>query len=222
MKYTDRIRLLSTARINKYKFACGEDKSKTIQLYQYNIKLNQRFYGIIGTFEIILRNLIDEHYTAKLGTDWIVMQAASGLLLKHDAADIHKLKTSYTNKGEYSHDKMVASFHFGFWTHLFTKRNYRVGGKTLLQIFPSKAHGLNQKQIYDDLSSIREFRNRIAHHEPICFDKAHTIDTTYARKHYTLIRTYIQFMGYNPDSIFLGVEKPDKILVKIDELKSSI
>lgn len=219
MKYTDRIRLLSTARINKYKTACGGDKARTIQLYQYNIKLSQRFYGIIGTFEVILRNLIDEHYTALFGTDWIVSQAAAGLLLEHDTAEIRRFESTYKSKGIYSHDKMVASFHFGFWTSLFTKRNYRVGGKTLLRIFPSKAHGLNQKQIYEDLSSIREFRNRIAHHEPICFDGLCSISTVYARKHYDLIRTYIGFMGYDPDSIFLGVEKPDKILVKIDSLK---
>ncbi len=218
MKYTDRIRLLSTARINKYKNACKGDKSKTIQLYQYNIKLCQRFYGIIGTFEVILRNLINDHYTDKLGNDWIVKQADVGLLLEHDKDEILHLENTYKRKGVYSHDKMVASFHFGFWTSLFTKRNYRVGGKTLLQIFPAKTHGLNQKQIYDDLSAIREFRNRIAHHEPICFDCLREISTEYARKHYELIRTYVGFIGYNPDSIFLGVEKPDKILAKIDAL----
>lgn len=218
MKYADRIRLLSTARLNKYKTACDGDKAKTIQLYQYNIKLCQRFYGIMCTFEIILRNLINEHYTIKLGSDWIVLQAATGLLLEHDATEIHKLEKAYRNKGVYSHDKMVASFHFGFWTCLFTKRNYWAGGKTLLQIFPAKAHGLNQKQIYKDLSAIREFRNRIAHYEPICFDSSSSISTAYVRKHYDLIRTYILFMDYDPDSIFLGVEKPEKILTKIDNL----
>ena len=82
MKYTDQIRLLSEARINKYLFACGEDKVKTIQLYLYNIKLCQRFYGVICLFEIMLRNLIDEHYKKQFGPNWIVTQAKKNLLLE--------------------------------------------------------------------------------------------------------------------------------------------
>lgn len=120
--------------------------------------------------------------------------------------------------GVYNNDKMVASFTFGFWTYLFTKRNYRVGGKTLLKIFPNKAHGLKQSDIYKDLTAIREFRNRIAHHEPICFNAARAIDTTYARRHYNLIRTYIGYMGFDPDSVLRAVEKPDSILNVIDSI----
>ena len=204
--------------MNKYKFACGGNKAKTIQLYQYNIKLCQRFYGIICLFEVMLRNLIDEHYKDKFGNNWIVTQARKGALLENDAGEIRQLEKIYQDKGVYSHDKMVASFHFGFWTSLFTKRNYRVGGKTLLRIFPHKTCGLNQRQIYEQLSEIRAFRNRIAHYEPICFDADCQINTTYASDRYERIRTYVRFMGYEPDSIFLGVEKPDKILSKINDL----
>ena len=70
-----------------------------------------------------------------------------------------------------------------------------------------KAHGLKQSDIYRELTAIREFRNRIAHHEPICFNAARTIDTTYARSHYNLIRTYIGYMGLDPDSVLRAVEK---------------
>lgn len=54
-------------------------------------------------------------------------------------------------------------------------KNYRVGGKTLLQIFTNKVYGLKQSDIYRELTTIHEFRNRIAHHEPICFNAARTI-----------------------------------------------
>lgn len=75
----------------------------------------------------------------RFGNGWIVSQAASGLLLEHEVG-IRKLEAVY-KKNVHSYDKMVASFHFSFWTYLFTKRNYRVGGKTLLEIFSAKAHG---------------------------------------------------------------------------------
>lgn len=219
MKYDECLRVLSPARLNKYAQACGNDRAKTLRLYQYNIKLSQRFYGVIGMFEIMLRNAINIHYQGYFhDTNWIINQARVGGLLEHDADDIQKTQNSYTAMGVYNNDKMVASFTFGFWTYLFTKRNYRVGGKTLLKIFPNKAHGLKQSDIYKDLTAIREFRNRIAHHEPICFNAARAIDITYARRHYNLIRTYIGYMGFDPDSVLRAVEKPDSILNVIDSI----
>lgn len=219
MKYDECLRVLSPARLNKYAQACGNDKAKTLRLYQYNIKLSQRFYGVIGMFEIMLRNAINIHYQGYFhDTNWIINQARVGGLLEHDADDIQKTQNSYTAMGVYNNDKMVASFTFGFWTYLFTKRNYRVGGKTLLKIFPNKAHGLKQSDIYKDLTAIREFRNRIAHHEPICFNADRAIDITYARRHYNLIRTYIVYMGFDPDSVLRAVEKPDSILNVIDSI----
>ena len=62
MKYNECLQVLSPARLNKYAQACGNDKAKTLRLYQYNIKLSQRFYGVIGMFEIMLRNAINIHY----------------------------------------------------------------------------------------------------------------------------------------------------------------
>ena len=176
MKYNECLQVLSPARLNKYTQACGDDKAKALRLYQYNIKLSQRFYGVIGMFEIMLRNAINIHYQGYFhDANWIINQARVGGLLEHDAAEIQRTQNTYTAIDVYNNDKMVASFTFGFWTYLFTRNNYRVGGKTLLQIFPNKAHGLKQTDIYRELTAIREFRNRIAHHEPICFNAARTI-----------------------------------------------
>lgn len=91
MKYDECLRVLSPARLNKYAQACGNDRAKTLRLYQYNIKLSQRFYGVIGMFEIMLRNAINIHYQGYFhDTNWIINQARVGGLLEHDAADIQK------------------------------------------------------------------------------------------------------------------------------------
>ena len=78
---------------------------------------------------------------------------------------------------------------------------------------------LKQTDIYKQLTAIREFRNRIAHHEPICFNATRAIDTKYAKEHYELIRTYIEYMGFDSDSVLRMVEKPDSILKVIDGMK---
>ena len=73
-------------------------------------------------------------------------------------------------------------------------------------------------QLYLDLTHIREFRNRIAHHEPICFDGSGHINTTFARTHYQLICDYIFYLGQPSDDVVSWAEKPDSILNLIDKM----
>ena len=167
-----------------------------------------------------MRNAINEHYIAYYSDpDWIVNQADCGKLLEYNKDEIRQTEAGYRRRGIYNNDKMVASLTMGFWTKLFSKKRYKRGGKTLLQIFPNKRKGKNQADIYKDLTHIREFRNRIAHHEPICFDGIGNISTAFARSHYQLICEYIGYMGQQPDNVIRWTEKPDKILNQIDSIR---
>lgn len=205
--------------MGKYSKACSGNKLKTMQLYRYNLRLCQRFYGVLNLLEVILRNAVNEHYIKYYSdSDWIVNQAKKGKLLAHHIDEIKQTEADYKKRGIYNNDKMVSALTFGFWTYLFTKKNYRLGGKTLLKIFPNKAKGKNQADIYLDLTHIREFRNRIAHHEPICFDGNGNISTAFARRHYKLIFDYIDYFGQQPSNVLQWAEKPDEILNMIDRM----
>ncbi len=213
-------KIFSAARFGRYYRACDGNKSRTMQLYRYNLRLCQRFYGILNIFEVILRNAVNEHYLSYYSdSDWIVNQANSGKLLEHDKDEIKQTEADYKKRNIYNNDKMVSSLTFGFWTFLFTKNNYKKGGKTLLKIFPNKVKGKNQADVYLDLTHIREFRNRIAHHEPICFDGFGHISTSFARKHYRLICDYIDYLGQQSGKVIQWAEKPDSILGEIDKMK---
>lgn len=123
------------------------------------------------------------------------------------------------NGGRYTNDRVVSSVTFGFWTYLFTRVPFRRGGSTLLQIFPAKTVGLGQRAIFNELQTIKDFRNRIAHHEAICFDSTGTKSTVSVRANYALVIKYIQFLGYQESHIYLGLDiLPDKIMQKIDTL----
>ena len=212
-------KLYSAARMGKYVRACVGDKRKTMQLYRYNLRLCQRFYGPLNLFEVMLRNAINAHYAVHFADpDWIVNQADSGKLLSYNQIEIRQTEAGYRRRGIYNNDKMVASLTMGFWTKLFSKKRYKRGGKTLLRIFPNKQKGKNQSDVYRDLTHIREFRNRIAHHEPVCFDGTGNISTAFARRHYQLICKYISYMGQQPNNVLGWAEKPDEILNKIDNL----
>ena len=219
ISYKEAQRLFSAARMQKYLRACGGDQSKAMLLYSYNAHLSQAFFGVVSLFEVVLRNAINDHYLQTLGADWIVKQAIPNGLLEHEADEVAFTKNAYDKENMYSHDKMVGSFTFGFWTYLFTKRNYKIGGKTLLQIFPNRAKGTTQKMVYSDITAIREFRNRITHHEPICFDTTGAISTDYITRHFDLIKNYLHYMNADMQQLQTLIMCPEEWLKKVDQIR---
>lgn len=222
MKYSEYEIAFSRARLNKYLKACDGNTTAALTLYHHNIKLCQKCYGILNIFEIVLRNAINEHYKAFFTDgDWIRNQLAPGGMLEtHPQRNaVLKIITDLDNKEKYTNNRIVSSVTLGFWTYLFTKEPYRNGGKTLLRIFPLKTKGLGQREIYNELQAVKAFRNRIAHHEAICFDANGTKSTAEARTNYAIVLKYIRFLGYQETHLYYGLDVlPNKIMQKIDSL----
>ncbi|MBR0239821.1 MAG: Abi family protein [Bacteroidales bacterium] len=222
MKYPEYEKAFSAARLNKYLKACGGDTMSALTLYRHNVKLCQKCYGIINIFEVVLRNAINEHYKTHFADpDWIRNQLKQGGMLEFHPQRMAVLKTisDLDKNGRYTNDRLVSSVTFGFWTYLFTKKPFHLGGKTILKVFPGKTKGLGQRAIYNKLQVIKDFRNRIAHHEAICFDSSGFKSTLGVRTSYALVIEYIQFIGYLDSQIFYGLDVlPDKIMQKIDAL----
>ena len=222
MKYQDYEKAFSPARLNKYLKACNGDTTAALTLYRHNVKLCQKCYGILNIFEIVLRNAINEHYKAHFSDpEWIRHQLVPGGMLENhpQRQSILKIISDLDAIGKYTNDRVVSSVTFGFWTHLFSRRPFVLGGQSLLQVFPSRTKGLGQRAIYNELQDVKTFRNRIAHHEAICFDTAGAKNTALVRANYALVIKYIQFLGYQETHLYYGLDIfPDKILQKIDSL----
>jgi len=223
VKYSDYERAFSAARLNKYLTACRGDTGKALTLYRYNVKLCQKFYGILNIFEVVLRNAINNHYQAVFNdTDWIDNQLANGGMLENapQKEETQRIIATLRRNGRYSNDRVVSSVSFGFWTHLFTRQPYKLGGKNLLRIFPKKTPGLGQRAIFNELMEVKNFRNRIAHHEAICFDADGNINMAFAQGKYSLILKYIEFLGFNSSNLFCGIDIfPTAIIKKIATLQ---
>lgn len=226
MRYDEYEIALSPARLNRYMVACRGNKARALQLYRYNVKLCEQFYGILNVFEVILRNAIDNHYKHQYSdSNWIRTQMAAGGFLEHAPQNTktQQLISNLTANGTYTNDRIVSGVSFGFWPYMFTRLPFRLGGQSLLRIFPNRATGTNQRTIYNELQQIKNFRNRIAHHEPVCFDVAGNINTTYACDNYQLILKYVRFFGYNPQELFYGMStKPDSVISAIDTLSTKV
>ena len=134
-------------------------------------------------------------------------------------SEVLRIIQELTSQGRYTNDRVVSSVSFGFWTHLFTRQPYRLGGQNLLKVFPNRTPGLGQRMIFNELMSIKTFRNRIAHHEAICFNSLGIIDITATQDKYQLILKYVQFLGYNSNHLFWGIDiLPTSIMAKIASL----
>ena len=139
MKYGEYEAAFSPARLNKYRIACGEDTRKAMMLYRCNMGLCQKYYSVIGVFEVVLRNAIDRHYRSHFNdADWIVHQLQPGGILEFTPhkADALKHYRQLNSKGIYTPDKMLSAQSFGFWTYMFNKLPFNAGGKSLLDVFP--------------------------------------------------------------------------------------
>ena len=222
MKYQDYEVAFSSARLSKYVMVCGGDTTAALTLYRSNIQLCQKFYGLLNVFEVVLRNAINEHFRLYYSdSDWICNQLGKGGLLESYPQSnlVRQTITTLLASRRYTNDRVVSSVSLGFWTYLFTKVPYQRGGRSLLQIFPLKSKGLGQRAIFNELQSIKSFRNRIAHHEAICFDSTGAKSTTPAKDYYALILKYVRFLGYDESHLFYGLNVlPDKVLHKIDTL----
>ena len=216
MRYQKFEALISQPRLARYKAACANDTRKTVRLYRANIRISQAFLAVLGIFEIVLRNKIDTHYKAQFpavvaagGHEWLFGSTLPGgfLTAPNCRNSRQKITDTYTSLGvAYTHDKLLSELSFGFWKFLFSGHQFMAGGNTLLAIFPNLPAGYNQNDVYQKLNKINAIRNRVAHHEPICFAIGNTIGTNYARDHFQHVTDVLQWMNITASELFYGVD----------------
>ena len=226
MKYSEFENIMSIARMSRYTTATLSTK-KAMTLYRLNLRLSQEFFTIICCFEIALRNEINRNAIATLGNDWLKNGALPGGFFdnhncRHTRGNVNDaiLKLNHT----YTHSKLVAELGFGFWRFMFAQHQFTATGRTFLRIFPLKPISTaliqyNNTYLFNNLAQINVIRNRIAHHEPICFLVGQPIkNTTYARNNYALIKLLFQWMNIDENSLLYGLDHVENICDQIDAL----
>ena len=78
----------------------------------------------------------------------------------------------------------------------------------------------NNTYIFNELDKVNSLRNRVAHHEPICFrQNAAEIDTSYIVNEYQKIQTLFSWMGIDSHSMLYGLDHVQYVCAKINTLK---
>jgi hypothetical protein len=226
----------SEERLNRYLRAVNFDESKAVRIYLLNIKLCSLVYPWLCYIEVGLRNAIDYHYRTKFNdSEWLKSSIdLTGFLsnpnCKETKEKIEAELKKYTNENQYPKGKLVAGLSFGVWRNFFNKHQFKSGGYSLHNCFvnyilpeyqgtdPFGSERKAQGQIFIWLTNINTFRNRVAHYEPICFDKKlESVDTHYIGATLNLIEKILYFLDIDL-SLLEKFDNPREVIEEINQL----
>lgn len=199
-------------------------------LYRLNLNLSQEVFTLLSCFEVAVRNAIDRILTERFGSDWLRDAVLDGGIFdvpgcRDSAKIIKKAYNRLMRDGSYSHPKLLAEMEFGVWKYMLANPQYRAVGRSLLAIFPNKPRSsaavqYNNAFIFNELDGINILRNRIAHHEPICFARRQSeIGTSYILNAYQTLHKLFMWMGIDSHSLLYGLDHVQKVCSKINQLK---
>lgn len=179
MKQELRNKYLSRPRYNRYLDATHNDNDRAKRLYNANIRLAQATHPILTQFEVIIRNSINLQLSSHfVDNDWIINQKngfmrdpslrQSNFFLKRA---VQKSEDNLRRRGILiTNGKIISDQTFGFWLALFLPHHYALIGGQPIHIFAYKPTTEDRASIYSKLDDIRNFRNRVNHCEPLCFN----------------------------------------------------
>ncbi len=229
MKYKDFEDVISADRMKRYVKACDGNAQKGITLYRYNLLISSEMLKIISCFEVALRNRIDVTLAPHFGKDWLRDSCLPGGVFDNPRTQgtqkiIGKAYYGLVANGSYSSTKLMAEMEFGIWKYMYSGPQYFATGQKLLSVFPLKPRStpvlqIDNKYIFNELDHINLLRNRIAHHEPICFATGLPIKSvTFIKEEYQRILKLFDWMDIKGSELLYGIDHVNKACNMILEL----
>ena len=162
----------SAQRLSKYIAYNNGDAEQVVKHYKSNLRLAESLYVSLSVFEVTLRNALSRELRIFAGTEeWFELFYITPEL-QPLISDIDKAKQQIHHRGEIvSTDKIISELTFGFWVTLLNSQYERVLWKSLRKAFPYMPKQIRKrKNVSAPCNSLRRLRNRIFHHEGICWD----------------------------------------------------
>lgn len=162
---------LSEIRLEAHRPTGGDDLAM-IATYLHNIALCEALYTPLGFLEVALRNSLHTSLAALYGSpNWFSLP---GILESEDAKAVRKVAARIQGQGKAATaDRIVSELNFGFWVALlstpYDARLWRPNkSRALKTSFPRVPKRFRRRHIiYKRYNHLREFRNRVFHHETI-------------------------------------------------------
>lgn len=177
---------LSAGRFGNYLKAAGGSRQRALELYEWNSKLSAAFLRDLSHLEVGLRNAFDRQLSAAVlptefhWTDPGTLRQLFPVSIRKDKRTGKSYDANKNPRGKVQEardrctsssgvtpvpGKIVAELMFGFWTYLVADSHEKtIWVPYLHKAFPP---GTDRDRVSQALTAIREFRNRVAHHENI-------------------------------------------------------
>lgn len=165
-------KVFSTQRMERYFNRYPSDEQKAIIHYKSNIELTESFYPVLSMFEVALRNSLNRELTRHFRTsDWYLhIGSVPGLRNLNSSISTAKKHIAKRNES-ITANKVIAELTLGFWVRLFNAEYELVLWKPIRKAFPHLEKQLRQRnKVSAPINKIRDFRNRVFHHEPISWN----------------------------------------------------
>lgn len=157
---------LSRARFEPYRTATGGDLARATRLYWWNVDVSASFYPLLHCLEVTTRNMMHTCLSTRFGqVEWwdTAPLRDNGVRM---VADARSKVAQRRNGSAGSPDDLITELGFGFWESLISRAYDRDLWVPCLHLaFPG--YRGKRAPLHGYLRTMRLFRNRIMHHEPI-------------------------------------------------------
>ena len=182
VSYAALCRSLSRERLAGYSLETDQDSADAVARYQWNLALASAMHPLLHLVEIAFRNAIFDAgveanarrpYRTRVIPCWL--DAVPSLLAPREQADVDEAVLRLGNTPRrLTPGHLVSHLGFGFWVRL-CNRPYEQGRAAGPQLWPTAAkrfpgcprHLRTRPDLGRAYSDTRDFRNLIAHHQPI-------------------------------------------------------
>ena len=168
----------SPQRLNKYIRLYNGDNAKVAAHYKANLALAESLYTCLSVFEVTLRNALSKEMERMMGRkDWYSVFPTTPAL-KSLTNEVTTAIKHISQRGEMvSPDKIIAELTFGFWVTLLNSEYELTLWKGLRLAFPyMPKKDRKRKNVSSPCNALRKLRNRVFHHESICWDLDYITD----------------------------------------------
>ncbi len=170
--FDDLLQSVSLSRLRLYGAGKGPE-AEVCARYLWNVALSEALYPAFNHVEVALRNAFHREASVhRKSAMWFLGTRPDGarLLLDREWGQVEKARNDLVDRGKpITPGGIIAELQLGFWTALFYKPYASILYAPIAQtIFPGATNAqIRRPDVEKRLRCIREFRNRVFHHEPI-------------------------------------------------------
>ncbi|RBM22476.1 hypothetical protein DI005_06555 [Prauserella sp. PE36] len=162
--------VMSPPRMANYLAWCGGDRSRALELYGWNSLASAAYWETLGHAEVALRNALAARLKARhqsLGRRGSWLDDPHRELAPQAAKDIAQARRRVQQKRKPASDgQTISELSFGFWRFLLAKQYNTTLWPDIASGFPN-APNRARVTVERPVVRLHDFRNRLAHHEPI-------------------------------------------------------